>query len=82
MQIAYVVKLLTDSSVRDLIERFRQGSITDAMWSLAMDTVDRMENAGIELAIEGAFVVLIFEWIRSAVGSKQLLRVGPLRVKV
>ena len=82
MQLAYILKLVSGMNAVDLINAFRSGSIADTLWDLALGIFARLEADGITIAIEGVFVTLLLEWLRSAVGNKQLLRIGPIRVKV
>jgi len=77
---AYIVRLISGSTPRALLEKFMQGDIKTSTIELAMTVMDRLESDGVEIAVSGSFAVLIQQWFKRAIGNKQLLRVGPLRI--
>ena len=76
----YIVRLITGMTPRTIFEKFLTGNIKDEMIALGLGTLDRLEADGVSIAVEGTFVTFIMEWFRKAVGRKQLLRLGPLRI--
>ena len=76
----YVVRLITGMTPRTIFEKFLSGNIKDEMISLAMGTLDRLEEDGVSIAVEGVFATFVMEWFRRAIGRKQLLKLGPLRI--
>ena len=77
---AYIVRLLTGQTPRAILENLMNGNIKDSMIELALSTMDRLEADGVEIAVSGSFAVLIQQWFKRAIGNKQLLKVGPLRI--
>ena len=75
-------RLLTGETPRATIERFMTGNIKDTFIATALDTITRLEDSGVEIAISGVMATALLTWFRKAVGSKQLLRLGPLRITV
>ena len=76
----YIVRLITGMTPRTIFEKFLAGNIKDEMIALAFGTLDRLEADGVSIAVEGTFATFIMEWFRRAIGRKQLLRLGPLRI--
>jgi hypothetical protein len=76
----YIVRLITGMTPRTIFEKFLTGNIKDEMIGMAITVMDRLEADGISIAVEGTFSTLIMEWFRRAIGKKQLLRLGPLRI--
>ena len=76
----YVVRLITGMTPRTIFEKFLSGNIKDEMVALAFTTMDRLEADGVSIAVEGTFATLVMEWFRRAIGRKQLLKLGPLRI--
>ena len=76
----YIVRLITGMTPRTIFEKFLTGNIKDEMIALALGTLDRLEANGVEIAVEGTFSTLVMEWFRRAIGRKQLLKLGPLRI--
>jgi len=77
----YIVRLITGQSVRGIFEGFLSGSIKDSMIDLAMSVMDRLEADGVTIAVEGSVVLLVKTWFKRAVGSKTLVKLGPLRIR-
>jgi len=80
--IAYIWRLISGETPRATIERFMQGNLKDQFIQMAMDIIDRLEADGVEIAISGVIATALMTWFRRAVGNKQLLRLGPLRITV
>ena len=80
--IAYIWRLISGETPRATIERFMQGNLKDQFIQMALDVIDRLEADGVEIAISGVIATALMTWFRRAVGNKQLLRLGPLRISV
>jgi len=80
--IIYIIKALTGKRPRDILAEFLAGNIKDVMIENAMNILDIVEERGLEIAVEAAFVAFVMTWFRKAVGSRSLLKVGPLRITV
>ena len=78
--LTYMIRLITGKTARAIIEDFLSGSIKESAIDLALTTMDRMEADGVEIAVTGSFAVLIQQWFKKSIGSKQLLKLGPLRI--
>ena len=78
----YIVRLITGMTPRTIFEKFLTGNIKDELISLALGTLDRLEADGVSIAVEGTFVTFVMQWFKRAIGSKQLLCLGPLRITV
>jgi len=79
---AYIWRLISGETPRATIERFMQGNLKDQFVQMALDVIDRLEADGVEIAISGVVATALMMWFRRAVGSKQLLKLGPLRITV
>ena len=79
---AYIWRLISGETPRATIERFMQGNLKDQFIQMALDVIDRLEASGVEIAISGVIATALLTWFRKAIGSKQLLRLGPLRITV
>ena len=75
-----MIRLITGKTARAILEDFLSGNIKDSMIELALSTMDRLEADGVEIAVTGSFAVILQQYFKSAIGNKQLLKVGPLRV--
>ena len=76
----YVTRLITGETPRAIFEKFVSGNMKDEMIALAFNTMDRLEADGVSIAIEGTVSLLAMQWFKRAVGSKQLIKLGPLRI--
>jgi len=77
---AYIVRLISGRTPRQLVEDLMAGDVKTWGIDLAMTVMDRIEADGVEIAVSGSFAVLIQQWFKRAIGNKQLLRVGPLKI--
>ncbi len=80
--IIYIIKALTGKRPRDILAEFLDGNIKDVMIENALNILDIVEERGLEIAVEASFVAFIMAWFRKAVGSRSLLKIGPLRITV
>ena len=80
MYIAYMIRLITGMTPRALIEQFLGGNIKDTIIEQGMAMLERFEADGVEIVVSGVFATLFMEYFRRAIGRKQFLRLGPLRV--
>ena len=80
--IAYMWRLLFGKTIRQTVEQFTTGSVKDTFVSEALAFIDRLEESGMEIVVSGTLATILLTWFRKAVGSKQLLRLGPLRITV
>ena len=78
--IIYIIKALTGKRPRDILAEFLTGNIKDVMIENAMNILDIIEERGLEIAVEAAFVAFIMEWFKKAIGRKALLKIGPIRI--
>jgi len=82
IQLAYIIRLLTGMSAMDIINELRSGNLKDSLWNMAINIFNRLEADGISIAVEGVFVTFLLEWFKRMAHSKQLVRIGPVRVTV
>ena len=82
IQLAYIIRLLTGMGPLDIINALRSGNLKDSLWEMATGIFSRLEADGISIAVEGVFVTFLLEWFKRMARSKQLIRIGPVRVTV
>ncbi len=76
----YVIRLISGRTPREIFELMISGDMKSSMITVGMDTLTRLETAGVEIAIEASVVLLAQQWFKRVVGSKQLVKLGPLRI--
>jgi len=82
IQIQMVISAITGKPLTEIVREMLSGNIKDYMIELALNTLDRLEADGFAIVVDAGLKTLVLEIIRSYVGSKQLFRIGPLRVKL
>lgn len=80
MYLAYMIRLITGETPRQLLGRFMDGNIKDEFINLALSTMDRIEASGAEIVVSGVIATFFMEWFRRSIGRKQFIKLGPFRV--
>lgn len=78
--IIYVIKALTGKRPREILAEFMAGNIKEVTIENALNVLDIIEERGLEIAVEAAFVAFAMEWFKTAIGRRTLLKMGPLRI--
>jgi len=77
--IAYIIRLVTGKSLYGIVSELLMGggSITDKVLGFAMDVFQRIEDEGLEIAVNAAVVTYVkTKLVRPAIGKKRILDMG------
>ena len=75
--IAYIVRLVFDDSIAGIVRKLLSGNITDNIIDMALDTLDRIEEEGLEIAVNATVVTMVKNKIvRPMIGRRKMLDLG------
>jgi len=80
IQIQMVLTEVFGKPLTEIVRLMLDGNISDNVIGLAMDTLNRLEADGYNIVVSVGIKIFISEFIRRAVGRKQVLKIGMLRV--